>query len=127
MRNEPPVHSRWKPGQSGNKSGKPKQLLTRDKVSSVVGKFACMTRDELQDVIKNPKSSMLEITVAAIMARAAKDGDFNRLNFILDRSIGKVTSEEKEFMNEVISVTPENIAELCRAAREGAQQKPTES
>lgn len=93
LRKPPPEHTRWKPGQSGNKSGKPKQLLTKDKVKGVLGKFSDMTRDQIQDVITNPKSTMLEIMVASIIVKAAKDGDFSRLNFILDRSIGRVAAE----------------------------------
>ena len=116
----------FKPGQSGNPGGKPKQLLTKEKVKGILGKFADMTRQQLQDIIQNPKSSMLEIMVASIMAKAAKDGDFSRMNFILDRSIGRVTSEDVESIvnSGTIAVTPENIAELCRLAREGSKPKP---
>lgn len=115
----------FKPGQSGNPGGRPKQLLTKEKVKGILGKFADMTRQQLQDIIKNPESSMLEIMVASIMAKAAKSGDFSRMNFILDRSIGRVTSEDVESIvnNGTISVTPENIAELCRLAREGSKPK----
>lgn len=83
-------------GQSGNPSGKPKQLLTKDKVKGILGKFADMTRDELQNIVQDPKSTMLEIMVASIMVKAAKDGDFSRLNFILDRSIGRAAAEAGE-------------------------------
>jgi hypothetical protein len=80
-------------GVSGNPNGKPKQLLTKDKVSSILGKFATMTRDQLQDVATDPKSSMIEIMIASIMVKAAKEGDYARLDFLLTRSIGKVKDE----------------------------------
>ena len=89
----PPVGKRFPPGVSGNPGGKPKQLLTQDKVSSVLGKFCLMTRIELQEIVQSPKSTMLEVTVASILARAAKDGDYSRLEFLLSRSIGKVTDK----------------------------------
>lgn len=96
----------FKPGQSGNPSGKPKQLLTQDKVSSVMGKFADMTRDELQKVIQNPRSTMLEITVASILAQAAKSGDATRLSFLLDRSIGRVKETHSVEMTTHIGTLP---------------------
>lgn len=83
----------FKPGKSGNPSGKPKQLLTKDKVSSILGKFATMTRDQLQAVVSDSKSTMIEIMIASVMVRAAKDGDYARLDFLLSRSVGKVKEE----------------------------------
>jgi hypothetical protein len=49
-----------------------------------------MTRAELEAVKASTKSSMIEITIAAIFIRAADDGDYSRLEFLLARSIGKV-------------------------------------
>ena len=83
----------FKPGQSGNPSGKPKGLLTTTEVSGLLSKFCRLSRDELTAVIQNNKSSMIEITVASILAKAAKDGDYSRLEFLLARSIGKVKEQ----------------------------------
>ncbi len=90
---ERPQNKNLKPfvkGQSGNIAGKPRHLLTTAKISSIVGKFCEMTREQLQKIVQNPKSTMLEITVAGILARAAKDGDYSRLEFLFARSVGKV-------------------------------------
>lgn len=86
----PPVHTRWKPGESGNKNGKPANLLTKDKVSSVLSKFSHMSPEEIQAVLDDKKSTMLEAMVASVMKRALSDGDPHRLEFLLQRSIGKV-------------------------------------
>lgn len=112
----------WKKGQSGNPSGKPKQLLTKDKVNAIIGKFSLLNREELQSLVQSPKTPMIEIMVASIMVRAAKDGDYARLSFLLDRSIGKppvVTADGVLDDSSAIAVTPQNIAELCKAARDG--------
>lgn len=119
MPRNPPEHTRWKKGQSGNVSGKPKQLLTKDKVKSIMGKFASMTKAELEAIEKNPKSTMMEIMVASIITQAIRTGDYSRLNFILDRSIGRVIDDNPTGEDaETISISPQNIAELCKAARE---------
>lgn len=85
-----PAEKRFKPGQSGNPGGKPRGLLTRAQVEACMGTMASMSREELQEVISNKKSTMLQIMVASIMAQAAKLGDPNRMEFLLQRTIGKV-------------------------------------
>ncbi len=86
----------WKKGQSGNPSGKPKQLLTRDKVYAIIGKFAYLTREQLQSLVQDAKTPMIEIMVASIMVKAAKDGDYARMSFLLDRTIGKPPAHEDD-------------------------------
>lgn len=111
----------WKPGESGNAAGKPKGILTRDKVEALMGRFAQMSRAELQDVVQNPKSTMIEIMVAAVMARAAKDGDYARLQFLLDRSIGKVkdvSEVHQHSYDAALDAEPrENVLKLLREMR----------
>ena len=120
-RKPPPEHSRFKPGQSGNPGGMPKQLLTQDKVSSVLGKFCMMTREELAKIVENPKSPMLDVMVASVMARAAKDGDYSRLEFLLARSVGKVRDisevHQHTYDGELDQEPRENVLELLRSLR----------
>ena len=99
----------FKPGQSGNPSGKPKQLLTKDKVSSILGKFATMTREQLQAVVTDSKSTMIEIMIASVMVKAAKDGDYARLDFLLTRSVGKVKEEIEQTIKNVTDEDLENL------------------
>lgn len=80
----------WKKGQSGNPSGRPKGLLTRAQVEIVFQKLANKNRAELQKVIDDPKSTMLEIMVASVVVKAATHGDASRVQFLLDRAVGKV-------------------------------------
>jgi hypothetical protein len=89
----PDLKPRWTKGQSGNPSGRPKGQLRRDQVEAVMGRFSAMTRAELQKIVQNEKSTMLEIMVASVMAKAAKDGDATRLQFLLDRTIGRVKEQ----------------------------------
>ena len=119
MKPKPPGRP-WVKGQSGNPAGKPKQLLTVDNVSALFGRFATMTREKLQAVAQNPDSTMIEIMVASIMAKAAKDGDYSRMAFLLDRTIGKVKDvaevhQRIEGSLEAIDAHPEkNVLALLR-------------
>jgi hypothetical protein len=114
----PPVHSRFKPGVSGNPGGKPAQLLTKDKVAGVLGKFSAMSREQLQEVIQNPRSTMLEIMIASVMAKAAKDGDPHRLDFLLQRSIGKVsdmtTLEVKHWTDDLKTIPLDTLKQISK-------------
>ncbi len=121
MAGKPPDHLKWKPGQSGNPSGRPKGQLRRDDVEATIGRFAKLTREELQVIVQSPKSTMLDIMIAGIMAKAAKDGDYARLQFLLDRSIGKVKDVQEVHQHnydaELDKEPKENIIELLRNLR----------
>lgn len=105
-------------GQSGNPSGRPKGLLTRAKVEATLGRFSSLTRAQLQEVVQDPASTMLEIMVASVMARAAKDGDASRLAFLLDRSIGKIKDmgpmEEDESLLEIQAMSDQELVRLVK-------------
>jgi hypothetical protein len=95
---DPPAEFRWKPGQSGNPSGRgkmPAELqkaskLSAHKLIAAVNKYIHMTKDALNADLRRPEASMLELLVGGMIARAVKDQDPVRANFILDRTIGKV-------------------------------------
>lgn len=86
----------FKPGQSGNPSGRRKGLLSQSEVQDLMSRFCRMTKEQLQGVVQNPASTMIEIMVAAVMVRAAKDGDYSRFEFLLARSIGKVKDQKED-------------------------------
>lgn len=119
-----------KPFQKGNPGGpgRPRAVLTRAQVEVLFQRFSTKTRDQLQAVIVDHKSTMLEIMIATVMIKAAKDGDAMRLQFLLDRAVGKVATvneneddrlfrEERERLqqlsdNEVIKLVKEKMLEL---------------
>lgn len=81
----------FKPGNPGG--GRPKELLRRDDVRKIVGILAKMPKDKVAMLVADPTAPMLEVTVAAIFLKAATDACPARLNFLLDRAIGKVREE----------------------------------
>lgn len=50
-----------------------------------------MTKDQIDAVLADPNTSSIDSIVAKIIERARETGDTFRANFILDRTIGKVT------------------------------------
>lgn len=83
----------WVPGQTGNPKGRPKDLLTRDKVKQVLGRFAQLTKDELLDLSESGSTPALEAMVASVMLKAIEHGDINRFEGLLQRASGKVKDE----------------------------------
>lgn len=92
-RNPPPKDNRWQKGQSGNPSGKPKGIYTRDEIRAVVSRAYRMTKADLKRVIEDPESTMLEIHVASIMAQGVKKGEFYSFDGLMNRTVGKVKDE----------------------------------
>ena len=84
----PPEETRWKPGQSGNPGGKKKDLLTQSQVKGLISDFAKLDIEALAKIASDPKSTWTEMTLAKQMLNAPDD--LATLNFVLDRSIGKV-------------------------------------
>ena len=90
----PPEHTKWKQGDpSPNPGGRPKNALTQDKVKGVIGQFSQMTEAELAKIAEDDDEKWERKTIARHMLKAG--GDLASLNFVLERSIGKV-KEVKE-------------------------------
>lgn len=71
--------------------------LSKESVEKLMTKFANMDRIEIQELMKDPKATMMELMVGSVILKAYKDGDQSRINWILDRTIGKV-KEQKEII-----------------------------
>jgi hypothetical protein len=108
-RKPPPEHTRFKPGQSGNPGGKVKvpedikeaRKLNQVELERIINKYLAMSRDEVKAAIGAPSTPMMELMVASIVAQAAQKGDHQRLDFVLNRLVGKVKDQI-----EVKQVTP---------------------
>ncbi len=85
-------------GQSGNPSGKAKlpndikevRKVSQFELERAINRLIFLPLEQLRVVIKDPKTSILEIMLATIMAQCAQKGDQQRLEFLLNRMIGKV-------------------------------------
>lgn len=109
------------PGQSGNPNGRPnvpedlKQArnLNRIELDRLLNKMLGSTKAELETILKNPSSTLLEITVCGILAKAAQGGDHQRLNFILERLVGKV-KDVVEFVNPYLALPLEELEDKVK-------------
>lgn len=88
-------------GQSGNSKGRPPMpaelrevmKLSPQKLKAMIFKFLHMNRGDLKRTVENAETSLVECTIASIVTMAMAEGDYTRLDFLLNRSIGKVKEE----------------------------------
>lgn len=89
------------PGQSGNPNGRPPlpaeikeaRKFNKLEVERVFDKFLGLSEAELEKRLTDPETPMLEKIVGKIMIEAAKNGDHVKLDFVLNRTIGKVKDQ----------------------------------
>lgn len=127
---------RWKPGQSGNPGGKPKlpaelrviNALTPMEVARYIAKYARLKKEDIEIAAKNPDTPVIELAIASVFSHAISFGDYGRLNFLLDRAIGKVpvvtetpaeaaTRQELQGLSdqELVAMIKEKLPELKEA------------
>jgi hypothetical protein len=99
----PKKDTRIKKGQVLNPHGRPKipedlkkaRKLTKTRAAQLFELFMNKSVEELEKVCKDKKTTVLEGMIARVAMKAIQEGDPKRLDFMLDRTIGKV-KEVKE-------------------------------
>lgn len=93
----------WKPGQTGNPSGRPKypadvkeaRVMNLAEASRILNKYAYSTVEEIKAAALDPQTPAIEMMILKVIVECTKTGDHHRLNFLFDRLIGKVTEKIK--------------------------------
>jgi len=88
-----------------NRKGRPRipkdlkdvQLLSADYVKRKISYFSHITTDELEKIVEDKTGTVMDQMIAKVCYAAFIDGDYTRLNFLLDRAVGKV-KEVKELV-----------------------------
>ena len=96
-------------GQSGNPAGRAKPLFTKADVEHAFQHTAKLPVTELDKIIKDPESAAIDAAIAAVWKRAIIQADVAALDFLLNRSVGKV----KDMIEQEITTRMENKALLA--------------
>lgn len=116
-----------RPFQKGNKMGKgrprvPDELkaarkITRTEVEATLTRFVSMPFNEIKGIVERKEGTMLELMVASIISKGLATGDQQRLNFLLDRLVGKTPDRvESVQVNPFQNMTDEEKLEKARLA-----------
>jgi hypothetical protein len=89
------------PGQSGNPKGRPPEppelkamkRMTKGELSLLINKYMQMDLVELGAIAHNPTTKAIDAMISSIIIQCIKQGDYTRLNFFLDRELGKVSEK----------------------------------
>lgn len=87
----------WEKGESGNPKGRPKKLVPSMKVegyklteiNDTIQSIISMTMDELKQIWDNPKSTILEKTVAGALKKSLEKGNLESVETLINRVYGK--------------------------------------
>jgi len=93
---------------------KPIKSLNGFEVNKLISKYARMLLTTLKEALDNPNTPVIELSIAKIFLQSIENGDYVRLNFLLDRCIGKVpvAIEDEEDIDAREEISKLSMSEL---------------
>jgi hypothetical protein len=118
----------FKPGVSGNPGGaiklpediKQARKLTRVELERILNRFVYMTKQEIIDIARDPKTTGLELMIASLVSKATNEGDYKRISFILDR-LGFIVAQKMEHSGDIGN--PRVVVTVPSNGREATKKK----
>lgn len=94
----PPAHSRFKKGQSGNPEGgrahnpalKALRKLTVESYREIIELVLTGNVAAIKKIAENPASTGLQVGISVAFLKAIKSGDYNVIERIAERIVGKI-------------------------------------
>ncbi len=101
MPRKPPVHAQFKPGQSGNPQGAKRhdpakralKNLTIATYRKVIELVLLGNMDDLKAMALDPATPAIQVGVATAFMKAIKAGDYEIIERIAERIVGKIPDE----------------------------------
>lgn len=126
----PKEETHFKPGQSGNPAGRPKdppevaaaKRLTAAEFTKIVTRYLFMSNTGIKEALKAKGVTQLEQMVGKIVQSAAQEGNEKLATFILDRVIGKVPAFIEASVN-VESLHMQLVKAMERATTESEEKQ----
>jgi len=69
------------------------RLMNANEFENIIYKCLSMNKEQLTEIFKNPLTPAKDLVVIKILTKAIETGDHTRLNFLLERTIGKVVDK----------------------------------
>lgn len=116
--------TKFKKGSSGNPGGRPKlpadvkeaKNLTQNQMILILNHLMFMTDLQIKSILSDPKTNKFERIVARILEKADLHGDSTRLEFLLNRTIGKVTEKVQHTLPRPVVINRSDGSSMVLAA-----------
>jgi hypothetical protein len=124
----------FKPGNKANPNGRPKvpsdvkeaRRLNTNLLTLTFNRLIFMTEAELRLHWENPNTPKFEKIVCKILNQAEVRGDHYRLDFILNRLVGKVTEKVEHSLPRPTIVKRSDGSEMVLGAKRDREEGDTE-
>lgn len=102
-KNQPPKHSQFKKGKSGNPEGARKhnpalkalKKITIESYREIIELVLTSDVRAIKAIAEDPKSTGLQVGIAVAFMKAIKNGDYTVIERIAERIVGKIPDEIK--------------------------------